>query len=130
MPVRRRRSTGIAALAAAALILPAAVGCSAISTALDCAQTAATIADNVNQLQQAVSDAQENPAEAQQALDLIDKNLDKLGDSTGDADLKKAVDDMNTGVRNVRESLNKGENPDLTPIEDSAAEITNVCTPG
>ncbi|MCM2575832.1 hypothetical protein [Streptomyces meridianus] len=129
MPVRRR-STGIAALAAAALILPAAVGCSAISTALDCARTAATIADNVDQLQQAVSGAQENPAEAQQALDRIDKNLDELGDSTGDADLKKAVGDMNTGVQNVRESLSKGENPDLTPVENSASEITNICTPG
>ncbi|MGP3983359.1 hypothetical protein [Streptomyces sp. KR80] len=126
---RLRRTTALAATAALALAAPALAACSAVDKALDCAQTATTVSNNVEDLQQAVGDAGENPAEAQRALDQIDKNLADLGDKTDNADVEKAVNDLNAGVKNVREAIEQGENPDITPITDATSELTKVCSP-
>jgi phage tail sheath gpL-like len=128
MPARRRIALS---LATAALLVPVTVGCSALDTALDCVETADTIATSVDKLQQAVSSAAEDPTQARQALDDIDKELKSLGDKTDNADLSKAVDDLGTGVDNVRKSIENGDTtPDISPVTDSAAEIGKVCTPG
>ncbi len=128
MPARRRIAL---TLATAALLVPVTVGCSALDKALDCVETADAIATSVDKLQQAVSTAADDPTQAREALDDIDKELTSLGDKTDNADLSKAVDSLNTGVDNVRKSIENGDaTPDITPVTDAAGEIGKVCTPG
>ncbi|MET7714622.1 hypothetical protein [Streptomyces sp. NPDC005407] len=127
MSARRRIAL---TLATAALIVPITVGCAAIDKALDCVETADAIATSVDKLQQAVSSAGDDPAQARQALDDIDKELKNLGDKTDNADLSKAVDDLNAGVDNVRKAIENGDTtPDIKPVTDAAGEIGKVCTP-
>lgn len=115
----------------AALAVPAITSCDAISTAMDCANTAVAITDGANDLQQAVSQAGNSPQDAQNALNSIEANLKKVGDQTDNADLSKAITSMNTAVENVRTSLKNGNStPDITPVADAAKEISKVCTPG
>ncbi|WP_326792340.1 hypothetical protein OHA79_19450 [Streptomyces sp. NBC_00841] len=124
---RHRRIT--VALTLTALTLTAAAGCGAVDKALDCVRTADAIATSVDNLQQAVSNASNDPTQASEALDEIDKELGNLGDKTDNADLSKAVDDLQAGVKNVRDAIDKGEaTPDITPVTDAAKEIGNVCT--
>ncbi|MEU9057547.1 hypothetical protein AB0D13_01310 [Streptomyces sp. NPDC048430] len=112
------------------LTLTAAVGCGAVDKALDCVRTADAIATSVDNLQQAISNASNDPTQASEALDQIDKELKDLGDTTDNADLDKAVDDLQAGVTNVRDSIEKGDaTPDITPVTDAATEIGKVCTP-
>lgn len=125
----RRRRIAIAA-ASAALIAPFAIGCSAVDKALDCVRTADAIANSVTDLQQAVESAGDNPAEAEKALDSIDKNLDEITDKTDNADVSKAVGDLNKAVDNVRTSIENGNaTPDVGPVTDAAGELTKVCSP-
>ena len=81
-------------MAAVALTAGLTTGCDAVNKALDCVQTADAIADSVTDLQQAVENAANDPTQADEALDSIDKNLDKIGDKTDNADVNKAVDDL------------------------------------
>jgi len=124
----RRRTSLAAALTPVVLALPL-LGCGAVQKALDCANTAVVIADSVNDLQQALTDGVENPAEAQQALDRIDRNLDRIGDSTDGGDVGKAVEDLRKAVDNVREATEQGRTPDISPVADAADELTQVCSP-
>lgn len=126
MPARRRIAI---TLATAALLVPITVGCSAIDKALDCVETADAIATSVDKLQQAVSTAADDPTQAKEALDDIDRELKNLSDKTDNADLSKAVDNLNTGVDNVRKSIETGDStPDIKPVTDAAGEIGKVCT--
>ncbi|MHC5261333.1 hypothetical protein ACYSUO_25905 [Streptomyces sp. UC4497] len=128
MPARHRR-LAILAATAALVAIPVTVGCSAVDKALDCARTADAIADSVTDLQQAVENASNDPTQAGESLDKIDKNLDDIGDKTDNADVSKAVDDLNKAVDNVRTSIKNGDAaPDVTPVTDSAGELTKVCT--
>ncbi|KIF07538.1 hypothetical protein PL81_01335 [Streptomyces sp. RSD-27] len=122
----------VAAVAlAAALTVPALTSCGAISTAMDCANTAVAIANGVDNLQQAVSNAGNSVQDTQNALNQIDTDLKKIKDQTGNADLGKAVDSMTAAVKNVRTSVEQGNTaPDIKPVADAAAEISKVCTPG
>ncbi|MFJ6796492.1 hypothetical protein [Streptomyces sp. NPDC091268] len=131
-PTTKNHKLRIAAVAlAAALAVPAITSCDAISTAMDCANTAVAITDGANDLQQAVSQAGNSPQDAQNALNQIETNLKKVGDQTDNADLSKAIESMNTAVKNVRASIEKGDSvPDATPVADAAKEISKVCTPG
>jgi predicted nucleic acid-binding Zn-ribbon protein len=98
---------------------------------MDCANTAVAVTDGANDLQQAVSQAGNSPQDAQKALDQIEQNLKKIGDRTDNADLGKAIDSMNTAVKNVRTSLENGNTaPDIKPVADAASELTKVCTSG
>ncbi|MEV7851393.1 hypothetical protein [Streptomyces sp. NPDC088183] len=125
---RHRRIT--VALTLTALTLTAAAGCGAVDKALDCVRTADAIATSVDNLQQAVSNATNDPTQASEALDDIQKSLGELGDKTDNADLGKAVDDLQAGVGNVRDFIDKGDaTPDITPVTDAATEIGKVCTP-
>lgn len=125
---RHRRIT--LALTLTALTLTAAAGCGAVDKALDCVRTADAIATGVDNLQQAVSNASNDPTHASEALDDIEKELGDLGDKTDNADLGKAVDDLRSGVGDVRDAIDKGDaTPDITPVTDAAQEIGKVCTP-
>ncbi|MEE1739508.1 hypothetical protein [Streptomyces sp. BE147] len=128
MASRRHQRTALA-VTAALLTLTAAVGCGAVDKAIDCVRTADAIATSVSNLQQAISSASDDPTQAAEALDEIDKELKNLGDTTDNADLGKAVDDLQAGVANVRDAIEKGDaTPDIAPVTDAATEIGNVCT--
>jgi peptidoglycan hydrolase CwlO-like protein len=125
----RRRRTALA-VAATMLTLTAVAGCGALDKALDCVQTAEALTDSVGNLQQAISDAGNDPRQIDDALDGIDSELNKLQDKTDNADLSKAVDQLSDGVANVRAAVKDGDNsPDLTPVTDAATEIGKICTP-
>ncbi|MFS0695791.1 hypothetical protein [Streptomyces nitrosporeus] len=129
MAARHHRRTALAATAVL-LTLTAAAGCAGVEKALDCVRTADAIATSVDNLQQAVSNASNDPTQASESLDRIDKELGNLGDTTDDADLSKAVDDLQAGVTNVREAIENGDaTPDIAPVTDAAAEIGKVCSP-
>ncbi|MFJ8018312.1 hypothetical protein [Streptomyces sp. NPDC096339] len=129
MKLRKHRIAAVAL--AAALTVPALTSCDAISTAMDCANTAVAITDGANDLQQAVSNAGNSPQDAQNALNQIETNLKKIGDQTDNADLSKAISSMNTAVKNVRTAIDQGNpTPDITPVADAASELSKVCTPG
>ncbi|WP_369246891.1 hypothetical protein [Streptomyces sp. R41] len=130
MAARHRRRTAAFAVVAALVALPAAVGCDAVNKALDCVQTADSIADSVTDLQQAVENAANDPTQTDESLNSIDQNLDKIGDKTDNADVNKAVDDLDKAVGNVRTAIKNGDNtPDISPVTDAAGELTKVCTP-
>ncbi|GGX87200.1 hypothetical protein [Streptomyces anandii] len=137
MPASRRRHrhrarTGatIAATALVALTLTTTAACSAVNKALDCVQTADSIADSVTDLQQAVRNAANDPTQTDESLAAIDSNLRKIGDKTDDADVNKAVDDLSRAVSNVRTAIKNGDDtPDISPVTDAAGELTKVCTP-
>lgn len=129
-PGRRTTTTIAGAIAAVALTAALTTGCDAVGKALDCVQTADSIADSVTDLQQAVENAANDPTRTDQALAAIDKNLDKIGDRTDNTDVNKAVDDLRKAVDNVRTAVKNGDHtPDLTPVTDAAGELTKVCTP-
>ncbi|MEV3872563.1 hypothetical protein [Streptomyces sp. NPDC049906] len=129
MAARRRTITALA-VAGATLVAPLAVGCGAIDKALDCVRTAEAIAESVNDLQQAVENAANDPLQAEESLRAIDKNLDEIGDTTDNADLSKAVDDLAKAVDNVGTAIEGGDQtPDVTPVADAAGELTKVCSP-
>lgn len=95
---RRHRRTALA-ITATLLTVTAAAGCSALDKTLDCVRTADAIATSVDNLQQAVANASSDPTQASESLDEIEKELGNLGDKTDDADLTKAVDDLQAGCR-------------------------------
>ncbi|MER6910621.1 hypothetical protein ABT354_02940 [Streptomyces sp. NPDC000594] len=127
MAARRRIAL---TLATAALVVPITAGCGAIDKALDCVEAAEAITTSVEKLTEAAANAAEDPTQARQALDDIEKELENLGDKTDDADLKKAVEDLNAGVDSVRKAVEDGDpTPDLNPLKDAASEIGKVCSP-
>ncbi|MER6977517.1 hypothetical protein [Streptomyces carpinensis] len=126
----RRRPGRTTAIAAVALTVSALTGCDAVDKTLDCVQTADSIADRVTDLQQAVQNAANDPAQADESLGTIEKDLEKIGDKTDNADVNKAVDDLGRAVDNVRTAIRNGDrSPDVTPVTDAAGELTKVCTP-
>jgi methyl-accepting chemotaxis protein len=125
--LKRRLALAVATAAA----LTSLVGCGALDKALDCVQTADAIATSVDKLQQAVSNASNDPTQLNEALNDISTELGNLKDTTDNADLSKAVDDLTKGVDSVRTAVNNGDTtPDIKPITDAATEIGKVCTPG
>lgn len=118
-------TVAVAVLCAAPLL----AGCSSVNKAMDCANTAVKITGAVNDLQQAVSQAPDDPQQAQQALQRIDKDLDALQNSTGDPDLSKAVKKLNQAVDDARTAVDQGHTPDVGPVSDAARELGKVCTP-
>ncbi|MGW3497161.1 hypothetical protein [Streptomyces sp. NPDC001020] len=132
MAARHRRRTATAALAVVAVLaaMGASTGCDAIDRAIDCVHTADAIADRVTGLQQAVENAANDPAQTDKSLDSIEKDLDKIGDTTDDVDVDKAVEGLRKAVTNVRTAVRNGDSPpDLRPLTDAAGELTKVCTP-
>ncbi|SFC97689.1 hypothetical protein [Streptomyces aidingensis] len=132
MPSRRRAPRLAVTTLALSLTVPLSLtACDVISNAIDCANTAVTIAETVNELQAAVASLDEDPAQALASLDEIDRNLDELGDQTEGADVGQATEDLRTAVDNVRAAIESGDPaPDLTPVLDASDSLTDVCSPG
>ncbi|MFF7181723.1 hypothetical protein [Streptomyces sp. NPDC008121] len=119
------------AAATAAVLTTTLVGCGALDKAMDCVATADAIATSVDKLEQAVSNASNDPTQLNEALNDISTELGNLKDTTDNADLSKAVDDLTKGVDSVRTAVNNGDTtPDIKPVTDAATEIGKVCTPG
>jgi hypothetical protein len=116
------------ALATGAAAVTLTGACDAVNKAIDCAQLATEIAADVDRLQEAVSGAGEDPQAAADALDEIEQNLDDFGDKADNADVGKAVDDLQQAVDNAQQAADRGEVPDFRPVGDAAGELTNVCT--
>ncbi|MGW2329105.1 hypothetical protein ACWC5C_25570 [Streptomyces sp. NPDC001700] len=125
----RRRFTAVGALAAAAILIPLTTGCDAVDKALDCGRLAVEISNDVDNLQDAVTGAGDNPADADKILDALGKDIDKVGDRTDDTDVGKAVDHLQKALDNVQTSVDNGNRPDLSPVKDATGELTKVCTP-
>ncbi|MGR3937817.1 hypothetical protein [Streptomyces sp. BRA346] len=125
----RHRYAAATTLAAVAFLSPLIAGCDAVDKALDCGRLAVEISNDVDTLQDAVTGAAVNPADADKILDALDKDIDKVGDRTDNTDVSKALDDLTKAVDNVRTSVDSGKHPDLTPVKDATGELTKVCTP-
>ncbi|MFJ6406547.1 hypothetical protein ACIQK9_13650 [Streptomyces hydrogenans] len=127
----KRRRTIALAVATAAAVTTLLTGCGALDKAMDCVKTADAIATSVSKLQQAVSTASNDVTQIEESLNSISTELGNLKDTTDNADLSKAVDDLTKGVDSVRTAVKNGDTtPDIAPITDAAAEIGKVCTPG
>ncbi|MCM1946448.1 hypothetical protein NC315_13820 [Streptomyces sp. G2] len=119
------------AVATAAAVTTLLTGCGALDKAMDCVKTADAIATSVGKLQQAVSNATNDVTQIEESLNSISTELGNLENTTDNADLAKAVDDLTKGVDSVRTAVKNGDTtPDITPITDAAAEVGKVCTPG
>ncbi|MET7682811.1 hypothetical protein [Streptomyces sp. NPDC005423] len=128
-PGRRRIHAIAAPLATVALIAGVTAGCDAAHKALDCVRTADAVADSITDLQESAEHAALYPHQADRSVDDIKQNLHKIGDRTDDADLNKAVDDLDRAVDNVRTAVKHGDNtPDLSPVTDAAGELSKTCT--
>ncbi|MFD2006526.1 hypothetical protein [Streptomyces narbonensis] len=126
--LKRRLALAVATAAALTTVLS---GCGALDTAMDCVKTADAIATSVDKLQQAVSNASNDPTQIEESLNSISTELGNLKDTTDNADLAKAVDGLTKGVDSVRTAVKNGDTtPDIQPITDGASEIAKVCTPG
>lgn len=123
MKIRRIAGTALVG----ALLAGSLIACSAVDKALDCAQLAADVSEDVGQLQDAVSGAGESPQGAVDALEAIDKDLDKFEEKSDNADLNKAAKDLQGAVDNAQKSAESGDIPDVSPVVDAAGELSKVC---
>ncbi|MEU8784652.1 hypothetical protein [Streptomyces sp. NPDC048637] len=130
LPQRRPAATALVTLAAATLAIPLLSACGAVQKAMDCANTASSVVNAVDKLQQAADTAVSDPQKTQQALDAIDADLRKLRDGANDPDLSKAIDKTNDGIKAARKDLDNNKAPDIQPIVDGAGQMTKICTPG
>ncbi|GAA3062052.1 hypothetical protein GCM10017562_29160 [Streptomyces roseofulvus] len=129
--MKRRRTMTTLAVATAAVVTTMLTGCGALDKAMDCVKTADAIATSVGKLQDAVSNASNDVTQIEESLNSISTELGNLKNSTDNADLSKAVDDLTKGVESVRDAVKNGDaTPDITPITSAATELGKVCTPG
>ncbi|GAB2593408.1 hypothetical protein GCM10027168_27710 [Streptomyces capparidis] len=129
-PRPRRTASLLAATAAAAVVLSFTTACEAVDKALDCGQLAVDISADTQQFTDAMANADSDPQGAIDALNEIDRDLDKLGERTDNADVRKAVDNLATQVTDTRQALEDGRVPSATPVADATAELAKVCAPG
>ncbi|MFJ8312500.1 MULTISPECIES: hypothetical protein [unclassified Streptomyces] len=124
-----RRTVLAVATAALAVTVTATAGCGAVDKAIDCVKTANAITDSVDKLGKAVDDGTVNRTKTDQALGDIEKDLSSLKNKTDNADLSKAVDNLNKAVDKVRTDVKKGDNtPDISGVTSAAKDIGKVCT--
>ncbi|MFJ3311148.1 hypothetical protein ACIPSA_51205 [Streptomyces sp. NPDC086549] len=128
--LRRGRATAVITGAAIALATGlTTTGCDAAHRTLDCVRTANSIADSITDLQQAARAAALDPSKSDTYFAPVNKNLKAIGHQTDNVDVNKAVDDLGQAVDNVSASIKKGDkSPDLSPVKDSAGELTRACT--
>jgi uncharacterized membrane protein YccC len=119
-----------ATLAATALltVLPLTAGCSTAQKAWDCGKLALQIASDVQNLQNAVSNAVNDPQAVDTALQGLTQDLDRLGKQAGNADVAQAVKDLKAQADAVRQAADAGRVPDLSSLSATAINLGSVCT--
>lgn len=126
----RSRTAVAAAATAAVLVLAPLTACGAVGTAIDCAQFAVDITSGAQQFSDAMADAGDDPQRALDALTELERDMNKLSDSTDNVDVKNAVDNLADQVTETKAALKGDKVPAPAPVVDAAAEVTKVCTPG
>ncbi len=127
---RTHHTTAGAAAVLALLTVGLTTGCGAVDKTMGCVRAANTISTSVNDLQKAVDSAAKDPAQAERALAEIDKNLATVADTSKDADVSKATDDLKKAVADVSDAVRGGNpSPDITPVKTAAGDLAKVCSP-
>ena len=117
------------AVAALILVLPlSAVSCSAAQKAMDCGNTAVTVAGDVGQVNDAYNTANTDPTAAGKALAKLKSDLDKLGKNAGNTDVAKAVSDLQAQADKTQKAIDAKQVPDLGPLGDAVGNLSKVCT--
>ncbi|MGW7412636.1 hypothetical protein [Streptomyces sp. NPDC054863] len=116
-------------MAASALAATGLIGCDAVDKALDCAQVATDTSMAVKDFRKEISDGVESSKATKEALDKIEKILDKVTDKRTDADIDQAIKDLQTEVDKARKTAEKGDaTSDLGGVKDAAGKMSKACT--
>ncbi|MER5795679.1 hypothetical protein [Streptomyces sp. NPDC001980] len=131
MAVDRRRRTTALATAAAAVALTAALATACDpDDSLDCLTSADSIADSITAVNRAGADAIKDPARTGESITTIENNLDKISGRTDDGKVGKAVDDLDTALRDYNRAVLNGDTaPDSSGIDAAADRLKEACTP-
>ncbi|MFJ9563866.1 hypothetical protein ACIRQQ_28020 [Streptomyces fuscichromogenes] len=126
---RRRRLTALATAAVAvALTAGLTTGCDPTDS-FDCLSNADTIADSITAINKAGADAARDPGQTQESITTIEKNIDKINGETDDSKVGKAVDRLNTAIKDYNRAILNGDtNPDSSRIDAAADDLKDVCT--
>lgn len=131
MTVNRRRRRRTCAIAVAALTLTAGLstGCSPddVDHSLDCVREHDAIADSLKAIHEAGSAAAGDPSRTGDALDTLEKNLDKIGRNSDDGAVGKAVKDLDRTVADYNRAVLVGEKPDPHAVDKAASALTDIC---
>ncbi|MER5781908.1 hypothetical protein ABT104_09325 [Streptomyces mobaraensis] len=134
---RPRRTTAVAALAAAALALPAVTACSQARAAADCGALAKDVRRDVGNLRRTIADDSKDPQSGQEFIDRINRDLGEVTrrtgadtDSDGESPVKDAIGEVTAAVDDIQDSVGDGERPDVTALTKAADGLTTACTKG
>ncbi|WP_236719226.1 hypothetical protein [Wenjunlia vitaminophila] len=123
-------AVGLVASAAAVLLFASTAACDAVNKALDCGEFAVDITTDATELSQALAQADQDPQGALDALRELERDTDKLGERSDNADVDRAVEDLATQITETQQALDAGRVPSARPVMDAASEVAKVCTPG
>jgi hypothetical protein len=90
-----------------------------------------TIADSLKAIHEAGAAAADAPSRTDEAVDTIEKNLDKIkikDSAVGDGEVDKAVDDLGQAVADYNKAVLNGENPGSGRIDRAADELKDLCS--
>ena len=126
----RRTASIAAAMAAAALTASLVSGCdSSTGNSAACFPSLGTIAASLIAIHQAGLDASNDPSQTAESITVMDENLAKIGDKTDNAQLNKAVEDLDKSIADYNQAILNGDtHPDTSAITNAANEFTDVCT--
>lgn len=129
--MRRPRGKAIAVCAATVIAVITGTagvsGCDSVQTALDCAQTAATVARSVDNLKEIV--VWGDGEEVREAFDDVDQDIDEIAERTDNVDVDRLVEEMRAAVSEADTAVEEGRKPDLAPLTSAGKELVKVCTP-
>jgi hypothetical protein len=137
MTAKRRHRRGGAAIAVAAAAIAAGLvgGCDSSASwshagySAACFPSGSSIAASLIAIHEAGLDAQNNPGQTAESIATINENLAQIGDKTDNANVNKAIDDLDTAIANYNRSILDGNtDPDTTAINNAVNELANACT--
>ncbi|AXG79107.1 hypothetical protein [Streptomyces paludis] len=101
---------------------------SSIGDSLDCLRDAGSLTGSLKAIHDAGLDAAQDPARTDESIDTIDKNLDKIGGTTDNSKVNKALKDLRDAIADYNKAILNGDtHPDPGAINDAAGALTNVC---
>ena len=131
MTANRRHGRRAAAITAAAALLAAGIvaGCDSFGDSAACFPSGSSIAQSLIAIHEAGLDAANNPGQTGESISIINENLAQIGDRTDNANVNKAVDDLNTAIANYNRSILDGDtHPDTSAINNAVNELASACT--